>query len=120
MRCHSVMANSLACEGIVGFLFWSFFYLQVFWFVRNRLTYSTRYASYVSVMILTACWAVFGSPFGTRHKFFVLMAFIALCRDDQWYGVGSLFDVGKGIYRLQYLPDGMARQYGDGETRRKI
>ena len=92
LRCHSVMANSLACEGFVGFLFWAYFYYLVYWWCVHRLPYSSRYSSLIVLMILVACWAVFGSPFGTRHKFFVLMAFIDLCRDKPFYGVGSIFD----------------------------
>lgn len=91
-RWHSVMANAMACEGLIGLLFWCYFLLQCFWFVCHRLPYSGRYASYIFLMVLTACWDVFGSPFAIRHKFFVLMALMALCRDNPYYGVGTIFD----------------------------
>ena len=91
LRCHSVIANSLACEGAVGFVFWIFFYLQVLWFVSHRLPRLGKMSLFIMIMVLTSCWDVFGSPFGTRHKFFVLMAFIALCRDDAFYGVPDVF-----------------------------
>lgn len=91
LRCHSVIANSLACEGIIGFLFWVYFYLQCFWFVRYRLPFSERFAPFVFLMLVTAGWDAFGSPFGTRHKFFVLMSFIALCRDFPNYGRDLVF-----------------------------
>lgn len=92
LRNHSVMANALACEGIVGLLFWIYFYLQVLWWVSKRIPYSGKNVTFIALMILAACWDVFGSPFGTRHKFFVLMSFIALCRDNPYYGVGTIFD----------------------------
>lgn len=92
LRNHSVMANALACEGIVGFLFWVYFYLQVLWWVSKRMPYSGKNVTFIALMILAAAWDVFGSPFGTRHKFFVLMTFIALCRDNPHYGVGTIFD----------------------------
>ena len=91
LRCHSVMANSLACEGVIGFLFWVYFYFQCLWFICRRLPYSGKYSAFIFLMILTACWDVFGSPFGTRHKFFVLMAFIALCKDNADYGREDVF-----------------------------
>ena len=42
--------------------------------------------------------------FGTRHKFFMLMTFIALCRDNPYYGVGTIFEhsmpiSGRGLAR---------------------
>lgn len=92
LRCHSVMMNSLACEGVVGFLFWVYFYLQVFWWMCRRMPYSGKHASFICLMLMDACWDVFGSPFGTRHKFFVFMAFAALCQDSKFYGVATLFD----------------------------
>lgn len=92
LRCHSVLGNSLACEGIVGFLFWIYFYLQVLWWASKRMPYSGKFTAFIVLMILTAAWDVFGSPFGTRHKFFVLMTFIALSRDSKYYGLGSLYD----------------------------
>ena len=92
LRCHSVMANSLACEGLAGFFFWVFFYWQVFWFLRKRVPYTGRFSSCIFLMVLSACWDVFGSPFGGRHKFFVLMALIALSRDNPYYGAGTLYD----------------------------
>lgn len=91
LRCHSVIANSLACEGVVGFSFWIFFYLQVLWFVSHRVPFTGSNAVFIMIMVLAGCWDVFGSPFGTRHKFFVLMAFIALCRDNALYGVPIVF-----------------------------
>lgn len=91
LRQHSVMANSLSCDGIFGFLFWLYFYLQVLWWVCHRMPYAGKNTAFILLMMLTACWDVFGSPFGTRHKFFVLMAFIALCRDNPCYGVGTIF-----------------------------
>lgn len=108
LRCHSVIANSLACEGIIGFLFWVYFYLQCLWFICKRLPYSGSRSLFIMLMILSAAWDVFGSPFGTRHKFFVLMAFIALCRDNEFYGYGDVFgekssrgffvDYSRGLY----------------------
>lgn len=101
LQCHSVIANALCCEGFIGFLFWVYFYLQVLWFVCRRLSYADRQSVFILTMVLLACWDVFGSPFGTRHKFFVLMAFIALCRDDPRYGVGAIFApemLGRGRY----------------------
>ena len=74
------------------FLFWVYFYYVVFWWCVHRMPCSGKYSAFIVLMILVASWAVFGSPFGTRHKFFVLMAFISLCRDDPLYGVGSIFD----------------------------
>ena len=92
LRNHSVMANSLACEGLVGFLFWIYFYLQVLWWCSRRMPYSGVNTTFIVFMILSASWSVFGSPFGVRHKYFVLMVFIALCRDNPYYGVGTIFD----------------------------
>lgn len=92
LRCHSVLGNSLACEGIVGFLFWVYFFLQVLWWTSKRMPYSGKYVTFIILMILGAIWDVLGSPFSTRHKFFMLMTFIALCRDNPYYGVGTLFD----------------------------
>ena len=92
LRNHSVIANALSCEGFVGFLFWVYFYLQVFWWTYKRMPYAGKNTSFIVLMVLSAVWDVFGSPFGTRHKFFVLMAFIALCRDNKFYGVESVFD----------------------------
>lgn len=99
LRNHSVMANSLACEGIAGFVFWIFFYWQILWFVSKRIPYSNKYATFIAIMVLLAAWDVFGSPFGTRHKFFVLMAFIALCKDYPDYGVGAVFDERVLVFR---------------------
>ena len=64
LRCHSVIANSLACEGIIGFLFWVYFYLQCLWFICKRLPYSGSRSLFIMLMILSAAWDVFGSPFG--------------------------------------------------------
>ena len=107
-RYHSVITNSLACEGIIGFMFWIYFYWQCLWFVSRRSATSSVYSVFILLMLLSACWDVFGSPFGTRHKFFVLMAFIALCKDNEFYGYGDIFglknykgfltDQGKHIY----------------------
>ena len=91
LRHHSVISNALACEGFIGFLFWVYFYWQCFWFVRHRLPYSGKYAAFIFLMILAAGWDVFGSPFGTRHKFFVLMSFIAICQDRLDYGYNTVF-----------------------------
>lgn len=104
LRNHSVMTNALACEGVVGFLFWVYFYLQVLWWVSKRMPYSGNNVTFIALMILSACWDVFGSPFGTRHKFFMLMTFIALCRDNPYYGVGTIFEhsmpiSGRGLAR---------------------
>lgn len=92
LRCHSVMANALACEGLVGFLFWTYFYLQVLWWCMHRMPYAHKFSAFIMLMFLIACWAVFGSPFGTRHKFFVALAFISLCRDNVQYGINEIFD----------------------------
>ena len=90
-RNHSVMANALSCEGIIGFLFWVYFYVQCFWYICRRIPYTGKNATFIMLMLLTACWDVFGSPFGTRHKFFVLMTLMSLSRDDVSYGVGELY-----------------------------
>ena len=91
LRRHSVISNSWNCEGYVGLSFWVYFYWQVFWFLRKRLAYTGRFAVFILLQVVSACWAVAGSPFGSRHHFFVLMALIALCKDDPNYGVGQLF-----------------------------
>ncbi|MBO7720832.1 MAG: hypothetical protein J6T01_00330 [Kiritimatiellae bacterium] len=92
LRAHSVIMNSLACEGIVGFCFWVFFYMQIFWFMGRRMPYAGSYSTFISYLFVLACWNVFGSPFGARHQFFVPMAFIAMCRDDKFFGAGTVFD----------------------------
>lgn len=91
LRNHSTVANSMACDGIVGGLFWIFFYFQCFWFVCHRMPSSRRYATFLFLQIVAAGWNAFGSPFGGRHQYFVLLAFIALCRDDPMYGAGTVF-----------------------------
>ena len=91
IRNHSIMANSLACEGLIGFFFWLYFYAQVFWWVCWRMPYAGKWTTFIVLMVINAAWDVFGSPFGFRHKFFVLMTMIALCRDNKYYGIGSLF-----------------------------
>ena len=103
LRCHSVIANALACEGFIGFLFWGYFYCQCLWFVCKRFPYSGSRSIFVMLMVLIACWDVFGSPFGTRHKFFVLMSFIALCRDDEFYGYGDLFNRANNEISFNYM-----------------
>lgn len=92
LRNHSVMANALACEGVLGFAFWIYFYCQVLWLLSRRISDAGKYAVFILLMVLVATWDVFGSPFGTRHKFFVLMAFIALCRENPYYAIGAIFD----------------------------
>ena len=91
LRRHSVISNSWNCEGYVGLFIWVYFYWQVLWFLRQRIAYTGRYASFMVLQIISACWSVAGSPFGTRHHFFVLMALIALCKDNPHYGEGQLF-----------------------------
>lgn len=91
LRRHSVISNSLSCEGLAGFIFWLYFYWQVLWFVSKRIQYAGKYASFIALYFISASWAVFGSPFGTRHKFFVFMTFVAICRDYPYYGVGAIF-----------------------------
>lgn len=91
LRNHSVMANALSCEGFIGFFFWVYFYTQCLWFVCRRIPYSGKYSAFIMLMLLTACWDAFGSPFGTRHKFFVLMALMAISRDNPLYGVGEIY-----------------------------
>ena len=91
LRRHSVISNSWDCEGFVGLFFWVYFYFQVLWFLRKRIAYTGRFASFIFLQLISACWAVAGSPFGARHHFFVLMALIALCKDDPYYGEGLLF-----------------------------
>lgn len=92
LRNHSTVANSMACDGVVGGLFWVFFYFQCFWFVCHRLPLSRRFATFLFLQVVAAGWNAFGSPFGGRHQYFVLLAFIALCRDDSNYGLGTIFD----------------------------
>ena len=103
LRCHSVIANSLACEGVIGFLFWIYFYLQCLWFICKRLPYSGSSSLFIMLMILCAGWDVLGSPFGTRHKFFVLMSFIALCRDNEFYGYGDLLNRANNEISFNYM-----------------
>ena len=91
LRRHSVISNSWNCEGYVGLLFWVYFCWQVFWFVRKRLAYTGRFAAFIFLHLIATCWDVVGSPFGTRHQFFVLMALIALCKDNPYYGENQLF-----------------------------
>lgn len=89
---HSVISNSWNNDGVVGLLFWVYFYWLVIWFFKNKMAYSGRWSGFLTLQIIGACWAVAGSPFGARHVFFSLMMFISLCRDDRYYGYGSLFD----------------------------
>lgn len=91
LRRHSVISNSWNCEGYVGLFFWLYFYWQVFWFLRKRMAYTGRFAAFISFQLISACWAVAGSPFGSRHHFFVLMALIALSKDNPHYGENQLF-----------------------------
>ena len=91
-RRHSVISNSWNCEGIVGLLFWVYFFWVVLWFVRKRLFYSGILASFIGLQIFTAVWDAIGSPFSTRSIFFSLMMFIALCRDNPLYGRDTLFE----------------------------
>lgn len=89
---HSVISNSWNNDGVVGLLFWVYFYWLVIWFFKNKIAYSGRWSSFLALHSIGACWAVAGSPFGARHVFFGVMMFISLCRDDRYYGYGSLFD----------------------------
>ena len=90
-------------NGDTPFLFWGYFYCQCLWFVCKRFPYSGSRSIFVMLMVLIACWDVFGSPFGTRHKFFVLMSFIALCRDDEFYGYGDLFNRANNEISFNYM-----------------
>ena len=91
-RRHSVISNSWNCEGIVGLLFWVYFFWVVLWFIRKRLFYSGILASFIGLQIFTAVWDVIGSPFNTRNMFFSLMMYIALCRDNHLYGRDTIFE----------------------------
>ena len=90
---HSVFTSAMAREGILGIAFWVFFFVQVFWFLGHRLVPSGRYSAFLALMIGNASWACIGSPFGFRHTYFLLMAFIALCRDNRLYGAGTVFEL---------------------------
>lgn len=89
---HSVISNSLNCEGFVGLAFWIYFLLCVLWFCKNRLAYSQRFSVFLMLAAIGTVWNVLGSPFGARHNYFALMAFISLCRDNPGYGAGTVFE----------------------------
>lgn len=89
---HSVIMSAMAREGVVGLCIWIYFLLQVWWFVRNRLLFSGRFAPFLIVMVAATVWACLGSPFGYRHMFFVLWAYIALCKDNPLYGCEDIFE----------------------------
>lgn len=91
-RRHSVISNSWNCEGLVGLLFWVYFFWVVLWFIRKRLFYSGILAAFIGLQIFTAMWDAIGSPFNTRNIFFSLMIYIALCRDNQLYGRDTIFE----------------------------
>lgn len=99
---HSVISNSMNCEGIVGLLFWVYFSCQVLWFLKNRMSMTNRYSFFLILQVMTCCWAMIGSPFGARHIYFVLMMFIAHCRDNPCYGLGTVFDVSSIPYRRRF------------------
>lgn len=90
---HSVIMSAMAREGVIGLVLWIYFLVQILWFVQHRLFYAGRFAPFMTVMITTAAWACLGSPFGYRHTFFVLWAFITLCRDNPYYGTDDVFTV---------------------------
>lgn len=89
---HSVISNSLNCEGFVGLAFWVYFSLSAFWLVKNRIVYSGRFSFFIMQIVMGLIWAMLGSPFGGRHGYFALMAFVALCRDNPQYGAGTIFE----------------------------
>lgn len=88
---HSVISNSLNCEGFVGFAFWVYFFSCLLWFCKNRVVYSGTYSVFFMSGVIGAIWSVLGSPFGARAGYFTVMAFIALCRDNPMYGAGTVF-----------------------------
>ena len=91
LRRHSVISNSWNCEGLVGLLFWIYYFWMILWFMKNRISFSGKYATFFILLILINSWDIIGSPYGTRHKFFALLAFISLCRDNPMYGVPEIF-----------------------------
>ena len=99
LQCHSVWANSLACEGLAGASFWLYFMLLVFWWVRRRMPYAGKYVPFIVLTVLSCVWDVIGSPYAFRHRFFFLMALIALSKDNQLYGVGTLYDKSLAMVR---------------------
>jgi len=92
LRRHSVISNSWNCEGLVGLLFWVYFFWIVLWYIRKRMFYSGIFAVFIGLQIMIASWDVVGSPFGTRNIFFSLMIYIALCRDNPYYGKDTVFE----------------------------
>lgn len=90
---HSVMSSAMACEGVIGLGFWIYFLWQLFWFVSKRVPYCGKYTPFIALMICNTAWAALASPFGARHTYFVLLAFIQLCRDNPNYGAGNLFNL---------------------------
>lgn len=90
-RYHSVLSSAMFAEGIMGIVFWVYFFAQLLWFISRRMIYAGRFTPFIALMICSSGWAVLGSPFGARHSFFVLMAYIALCRSDLNYGNGVVF-----------------------------
>lgn len=88
---HSVISNSWNCEGLIGLLFWLYFFSQVLWFVKRRMMYTWKYSPFIFVTLVGMSFSAVASPFGARSGFFVLMTFIALCRDNPNYGRGTLF-----------------------------
>jgi len=90
---HSVISNTLNCEGLVGLFFWVYFCSCLLWFIKNRLVCSGIFATFFTMIMINQFWNMLGSPFGARHGYFVLMAFIALCRDNLGYGLGTVFEL---------------------------
>ena len=88
---HSVLTTSASCDGVIGLLFWLNFIWQVIWFISARFVYTARYAPFLMLIMSSACWAAVGSPFGARHTYFVMMALIALSRDNPLYGASGFF-----------------------------
>ena len=89
---HSVLSNSWNCEGLLGLVFWLYFFHQCFWFLKNKLIFAEVYSCYIGLTMINACWAAIGSPFGARNIYFTLMIFIALCQDNPFYGEGTVFN----------------------------
>ena len=89
---HSVLSNSWNCEGLMGLIFWLFFFKQCFWFLRSRLIYTGTFSCFIGIVLVNACWAALGSPFGARNIYFSLLTFIALCQDNVMYGYGTVFE----------------------------
>lgn len=99
---HSSVTSAMCREGLVGMAFWIFFFVQISWFVSRRLMYTGHFSTFFSSMVMLICWNALGSPFGSRHTYFVMMAFIAICQDAPLYGEHDVFSFSKNYY-MQYF-----------------